>query len=210
MDATDLFDEVHRWVNFESMLSKCLVGRLKTSHLPVKKQFAAPSVPALLPTKKKSTVSEITTDWMQNSSSITIIFYTRQKDLDPRTLSLACDGSELRVRIYQKTGVKSHYSYGVCLEKKVEPKANIKVSTMTGKVELMFQKIEDSQWKSIGTLLEFYETDTLFHKAVLSQQVEVTHNVSLFTFTFGAGDIFNVPVGWHVPIKLTLEGNFKI
>jgi hypothetical protein len=52
-----------------------------------------------------------------------------------QTLSLACDGSELRVRIYQKTGVKSHYSYGVCLVKKVKPKANMKVSTLTGKVE---------------------------------------------------------------------------
>lgn len=28
-DATDLFNEVHRWVNYESMLKKCLVGKLK-------------------------------------------------------------------------------------------------------------------------------------------------------------------------------------
>ncbi|RWS27084.1 cytochrome b5 reductase 4-like isoform X2 [Leptotrombidium deliense] len=29
MDSTDLFNSVHRWVNIESMLAKCLVGRLK-------------------------------------------------------------------------------------------------------------------------------------------------------------------------------------
>lgn len=28
-DATDLFNEVHRWVNYESILAKCLVGRYK-------------------------------------------------------------------------------------------------------------------------------------------------------------------------------------
>ncbi len=27
-DATDLFNEVHRWVNYESMLKACLVGKL--------------------------------------------------------------------------------------------------------------------------------------------------------------------------------------
>jgi cytochrome-b5 reductase len=27
-DATDLFNEVHRWVNYESMLAACLVGKL--------------------------------------------------------------------------------------------------------------------------------------------------------------------------------------
>lgn len=28
IDATDLFNEVHRWVNYESMLAACLVGKL--------------------------------------------------------------------------------------------------------------------------------------------------------------------------------------
>uniref|UniRef100_A0A452V2C1 Cytochrome b5 reductase 4 n=1 Tax=Ursus maritimus TaxID=29073 RepID=A0A452V2C1_URSMA len=27
-DGTDLFDQVHRWVNYESMLKECLVGRM--------------------------------------------------------------------------------------------------------------------------------------------------------------------------------------
>ncbi|XP_045617342.1 cytochrome b5 reductase 4 isoform X2 [Procambarus clarkii] len=30
-DATDLFNEIHKWVNFETMLQKCLVGRLVES-----------------------------------------------------------------------------------------------------------------------------------------------------------------------------------
>uniref|UniRef100_A0A8D2LXL7 Cytochrome b5 reductase 4 n=1 Tax=Varanus komodoensis TaxID=61221 RepID=A0A8D2LXL7_VARKO len=27
-DGTDLFDQVHRWVNYESMLKECMVGRM--------------------------------------------------------------------------------------------------------------------------------------------------------------------------------------
>ncbi|NXU79052.1 NB5R4 reductase, partial [Oreotrochilus melanogaster] len=37
-DGTDLFDQVHRWVNYESMLKECLVGRMSA------KPIAAPKV----------------------------------------------------------------------------------------------------------------------------------------------------------------------
>uniref|UniRef100_A0A3B4FWM4 Cytochrome b5 reductase 4-like n=1 Tax=Pundamilia nyererei TaxID=303518 RepID=A0A3B4FWM4_9CICH len=30
VDGTELFDQVHRWVNYESMLKECLVGRMST------------------------------------------------------------------------------------------------------------------------------------------------------------------------------------
>uniref|UniRef100_A0A671V5X5 Cytochrome b5 reductase 4 n=1 Tax=Sparus aurata TaxID=8175 RepID=A0A671V5X5_SPAAU len=31
IDGTELFDQVHRWVNYESMLKECLVGRMATA-----------------------------------------------------------------------------------------------------------------------------------------------------------------------------------
>ncbi|XP_062573054.1 cytochrome b5 reductase 4-like, partial [Saccostrea cucullata] len=31
IDGTQLFDEVHKWVNYESMLEKCFVGKLKST-----------------------------------------------------------------------------------------------------------------------------------------------------------------------------------
>jgi cytochrome-b5 reductase len=34
IDATNLFNEIHRWVNYESMLSACVVGKLVTEFLP--------------------------------------------------------------------------------------------------------------------------------------------------------------------------------
>uniref|UniRef100_A0A673MNU0 Cytochrome b5 reductase 4-like n=1 Tax=Sinocyclocheilus rhinocerous TaxID=307959 RepID=A0A673MNU0_9TELE len=34
IDSTDLFDQVHRWVNYESMLKECLVGRMAVKPSP--------------------------------------------------------------------------------------------------------------------------------------------------------------------------------
>lgn len=41
-DATDLFNEVHRWVNYESILAKCLVGpyKLESPSTPGRENFA--------------------------------------------------------------------------------------------------------------------------------------------------------------------------
>uniref|UniRef100_A0AAX7VYL0 Cytochrome b5 heme-binding domain-containing protein n=1 Tax=Astatotilapia calliptera TaxID=8154 RepID=A0AAX7VYL0_ASTCA len=33
VDGTELFDQVHRWVNYESMLKECLVGRMSTKEV---------------------------------------------------------------------------------------------------------------------------------------------------------------------------------
>lgn len=52
-DATDLFNEVHAWVNYESMLSKCLVGKLVRS-LEGGTSKKAPVTAAMAPPAKKS------------------------------------------------------------------------------------------------------------------------------------------------------------
>ena len=44
IDATDLFNEVHRWVNYDSMLAACLVGKL-VEDSEVKPPASAKSVP---------------------------------------------------------------------------------------------------------------------------------------------------------------------
>jgi len=60
-DATDLFNEVHRWVNYESMLAACLVGKLVDDHHSPSNQaekagekaeeaaFSRPSLPSAKP-----------------------------------------------------------------------------------------------------------------------------------------------------------------
>ena len=85
IDATDLFDKVHPWVNFESMLKKCLVGRLRT---PIKAPPAPASVakgtrppPTLAPPPPPPApvqAPNVTWDWMQSPTHVTVVLYTRQ------------------------------------------------------------------------------------------------------------------------------------
>ncbi|KAI1301784.1 Cytochrome b5 reductase 4 [Halotydeus destructor] len=52
IDATNLFNEVHRWVNFESMLNKCLVGKYCPSifsSVNQKKSTSTLQIPMLAP-----------------------------------------------------------------------------------------------------------------------------------------------------------------
>ena len=204
--------KVHRWVNFESMLKKCLVGRLKTSATGIKRP--PPSVKSLPPPlpRAEGDGSLITTDWIQNPVTVTLVFYTRRKDLDSRHISWSCDGSSIHTRIYW-TGRRC-FDYQVHLERPVEPRGNLRISTMTGKLELVFRKTEPVQWTAIGIVnreisgvLRPLSQATLFYRtAVLSRKVHVTHNVRLFTFTFTPGNSFHVPIGWHVNLKLRIQG----
>uniref|UniRef100_A0A8C1TBY9 Cytochrome b5 reductase 4 n=1 Tax=Cyprinus carpio TaxID=7962 RepID=A0A8C1TBY9_CYPCA len=50
IDSTELFDQVHRWVNYESMLKECLVGRMAVKY-----------------------------DWFQTDGTVNIIVYTKRK-----------------------------------------------------------------------------------------------------------------------------------
>ena len=89
IDATDLFDKVHPWVNFESMLKKCLVGRLRTpikappAPASVAKGTRPPPPPTLAPPPPPPPPApvqapNVTWDWMQSPTHVTVVLYTRQ------------------------------------------------------------------------------------------------------------------------------------
>ncbi|XP_036442195.1 cytochrome b5 reductase 4 isoform X1 [Colossoma macropomum] len=93
MDGTDLFDQVHRWVNYESMLKECLVGKMvvKASTVlkaqPTKKENThvngltpPPPVlpePAAVPLPAKDHRPRY--DWFQTDETVTIVVYTKRK-----------------------------------------------------------------------------------------------------------------------------------
>merc|ERR1712071_498016 len=105
----------------------------------------------------------------------------------------------------------------------VHAKCNVAVSPMTGKVELTFLKMNppgsgsESQWKSLGLAdselrrtSKRSEAAVFFRTARLSARSRVTYNVELFSFTFASGDVFHVPMGWHVQMKHTLEDGSEL
>ena len=90
IDATNLFNEVHRWVNYESMLKACLVGKLVAEPFklvrPISKKVSdenpatfnkVPVVPPITTTNPGQ--STITHDWYQTNATIVITLYTKKK-----------------------------------------------------------------------------------------------------------------------------------
>ena len=97
IDATDLFNEVHRWVNYESMLTSCLIGKLVAEPLklirpistkvkvtppadivePVKTTLTIPPMASVKPNTTQK--SELTHDWYQTKTTIVITIYTKRK-----------------------------------------------------------------------------------------------------------------------------------
>ncbi|XP_036270367.1 cytochrome b5 reductase 4 isoform X7 [Pipistrellus kuhlii] len=88
-DGTDLFDQVHRWVNYESMLKECLVGRMAVKPAVPKDYHEEKKVlNGMLPKSqvpdalaKEGPVSP-SYDWFQTDSLVTIVIYTKQKDVN--------------------------------------------------------------------------------------------------------------------------------
>ncbi|KAF6113353.1 cytochrome b5 reductase 4 [Phyllostomus discolor] len=85
-DGTDLFDQVHRWVNYESMLRECLVGRMAVKPaVPKDCREEKKVLNGMLPKSqvtgtlaKESPISP-SYDWFQTDSLVTIVIYTKQK-----------------------------------------------------------------------------------------------------------------------------------
>lgn len=217
IDATDLFDQVHKWVNYESMLKKCLVGRLKEgTMLPARR----PPIPKLAAdngfrmSPPAPLISGVTTDWIQSASNLTIVLYTRQKGLDAHRVSTSVDGSAFHARIHSDDWLRC-CDYRIRLTDAVEPTCSVSVSPTTGKVELLLRKKHlDVHWKKLGDsegvvdgFRPLHQAPPFFRKAILTRKVRVNHNVFLFTLTFPPGENFHVPIGWHVQLKLCLEGN---
>nr|XP_050027176.1 cytochrome b5 reductase 4-like isoform X1 [Dermacentor andersoni]XP_054922407.1 cytochrome b5 reductase 4-like isoform X1 [Dermacentor andersoni]XP_054922408.1 cytochrome b5 reductase 4-like isoform X1 [Dermacentor andersoni] len=69
-DATDLFNQVHKWVNFESMLEKCLIGKLVGPAIQVRKSsFPVPRIPFIKKLQRTDTAtSEDVPDISQETS----------------------------------------------------------------------------------------------------------------------------------------------
>ncbi|XP_053237359.1 cytochrome b5 reductase 4 isoform X4 [Podarcis raffonei] len=193
-DGTELFDQVHRWVNYESMLKECMVGRLAL------KPFAAlkESCPIVseenrilngLFSKKKvpdNYSKEVipSYDWFQTDSSITVVIYTKQKDMNSELVIVDLQERKLRGELIVKD-----YSYLLHLELSyaVHEDMIVQVSEKVGKVEFVLKKKEILSWKKLGQPLESHNS---FVKRTERALPLGTHLL--------------VPVGHHVYLRQTI------
>jgi len=94
IDATNLFNEVHKWVNYESMLKACLIGKLVSDPITLAKPISlkkkadvtkeisppfnkSPVIPPISLVKKSDTLYNIAHDWYQTDTTVVITLYTK-------------------------------------------------------------------------------------------------------------------------------------
>ncbi|XP_071597525.1 cytochrome b5 reductase 4 isoform X3 [Heliangelus exortis] len=177
-DGTDLFDQVHRWVNYESMLKECLVGRMSAKPIAAPKEISTLSeekkqLNGMVPEKKAQAASAKdlipSYDWFQTDSLITIVIYTKQKGMNAELVIADCQDKRLRGEI-----IMDDHSYLV-------------------EVDLDHPVQEDM-------------AGLFYRKCKLVSKTEVTHDTKLFCLMLPKSTHLHVPKGRHVYLKQIIAG----
>ncbi|XP_077606466.1 cytochrome b5 reductase 4 isoform X2 [Crocuta crocuta] len=206
-DGTDLFDQVHRWVNYESMLKECLVGRMAVKPAVPKGMLPKSQVTDTLAKEGRSSPSY---DWFQTDSLVTIVIYTKQKDINLDSVIVDHQDDSFRA----ETLIKD-YSYIIHIElsHEIEEDFSVRVVENVGKIEIVLKKKENTSWKRLGHPLENHnsfipkkDTGLYYRKCQLISKEDVTHDTKLFCLMLPPSTHFQVPVGQHVYLKLTITG----
>ncbi|NXF70061.1 NB5R4 reductase, partial [Ciccaba nigrolineata] len=229
-DGTDLFDQVHRWVNYESMLKECLVGRMavKPVSAPKANLLRVHSIPLSVSMAKMLKILIIllgsiyifsllyflilfySYDWFQTDSLITIVIYTKQKDMNAELVIVDCQDKQLRGEII----VDDHsYLVEIGLDHAVQGDVAVNIAEKIGKVEITLKKKDNIHWKMLGQHLESHNTfikrtdrGLFYRKCKLISKTEVTHDTKLLCLMLPESTHLHVPTGQHVYLKQIIAG----
>ncbi|XP_048387295.2 cytochrome b5 reductase 4 isoform X3 [Stegostoma tigrinum] len=177
-DGTVLFDQIHSWVNYESMLKECLVGRMASKPKAVAEVFEnqsglkAPKQKLLNGTnvpdrfEKQSKNIPLRYEWFQTEDAITVVIYTKQKDTNSDSIIVDLEGGVLRTEVRQP-----EYSYFLHLElsHEVQEAISVHCTSRVGKIELNLKKCNNIVWSDLGHPRELHNS----YKRRTDQDTEV-------------------------------------
>lgn len=214
IDGTDLFDQVHRWVNYESMLKECLVGRMATKATTAIKALMPPPPPtdlapptSVAPPPDKD--SRPRYDWFQTDVSVHLVVYAKRK-----IPSSGCTIADLEAGVLRLEVLLGKMSFMIHLRLADEVEGNVAVHTASsvGKIQVSIRKQTKGKWASLGQPLESHNTflckkdRALFYRdCVLVSKTEVNHDTHVFRLQFPRGTVMHVPVGKHVYLKAVVQ-----
>ncbi|XP_041043120.1 cytochrome b5 reductase 4 isoform X4 [Carcharodon carcharias] len=179
-DGTELFDQIHTWVNSESMLKECLVGRMALKPKAVAKVFEnqsgfeVPKQTSLNGTsvpdgfEKQSKEISLRHEWFQTEDTITVVIYTKKKDINSGSVIVDLEGGVLRTEVRQQ-----EYSYILHLELSHEVQEVV--------------------------------SDLFYRKCTLLSKMDVSHDTRLLCFQLPPGCYLTIPVGQHIYLKGSIQ-----
>ncbi|MBN3322942.1 NB5R4 reductase, partial [Atractosteus spatula] len=219
-DGTDLFDQVHRWVNYESMLKECLVGRMAVKPSTGSKDSSSakgqkqPVIGVPIVEEPEPSSKDITPryDWFQTDTTITIVVYTKQKDLTSECVVADFIDGALRLEVV--LGELSYLMHLRLSQDVSQEHISIQTSSGVGKVEVSMNKVSSHKWQELGAPLDSHNSllkqnvsGIFFRKCTLVSKTPVTHDTKLLRFQLPHGTRFMVPVGNHVYLKSLVKGS---
>ncbi|KAL8609950.1 hypothetical protein ACOMHN_046870 [Nucella lapillus] len=152
-----------------------------------------------------------TYDWFQSSKVVTLVVYTRWKNVHEDHVTIDKTSKNLRVAVaIEKHTFKIHLE----LHGDVTEEYTVKVHPDSGKVEIVLPKGEpDKQWSSLGkplrgdkSYIKTFQAETVYRECTVRSIEAVTHDVILLTVQPPQGCRLPVPIGHHVQIKHKVSG----
>lgn len=214
-DGTSLFDEIHKWVNAESMLEKCFIGKLKTDS-PLKGSRSKEAIsngqipsPFLVPSTPPLNVPRF--DWYQSSKTVSVVVYTKWPEVKQDHVIVDRSDRTLTLTVHIRDSV---YTAHLELEKDVMEEVEVQLSQDSGKVEVLFQKASpDIQWSTIGKFLDRHNKFTkcanynpAYRDCTIERVEQVTMDTKLYTISLPPGCRMAVPLGYHVHLQHNISG----
>jgi cytochrome-b5 reductase len=142
-DATKLFNSVHRWVNYETMLSACLIGKVVEGPLlpPLPRSAIAPSpakaVPVMPPIVGTASDAKPAMDYFQTEDRLTINIFTRRTGgvVGPEDVIVDSDPEQKKLRILTRLPGGMVYLVHFVLPGRLASILGVRV-TAGGKIEI--------------------------------------------------------------------------
>uniref|UniRef100_A0A1I8ISH9 Cytochrome b5 heme-binding domain-containing protein n=1 Tax=Macrostomum lignano TaxID=282301 RepID=A0A1I8ISH9_9PLAT len=206
-DATDLFNSVHRWVNFESMLRRCHVG-------PLTAPAAAASASSSAVAAKKSESVKFT--WRDAGDEFIINFAF---PWPCRSFAIVTSGGlYCRAELDSEDGAAvGYYEFRCCCQPHAAlllADARCQIDGSTAATLRLGKRSSDQRAPVIGPV----DIDQLYglgsapppvrlFPATLSGWSQLTPDTRLFRLSLPAGSAVRTPIGWHVYCETTpVEG----
>eukprot|EP00794_Sanderia_malayensis_P000417 gene417-1053_t len=222
-DGTQYFDEVHKWVNIESMLAKCLIGPIEQTAQSrrgseaLSPKLAGPSSPQLSNQDEKIDTTNIIPryEWFQNESSVMISIYTKRKHITSDSLIIDCeDGKTFNCKVL--LGEK-YYQIHIMLEKVISSFQVHGTANSSGKLEIRLMKSSLVTWTGIGEKLNndnksFDEKDRelTFRSCKVCAIDRVSPDTKLFSIELPDRVYYRTPIGHHCLLEGEVQYKLQI
>ncbi|XP_012942188.1 cytochrome b5 reductase 4 [Aplysia californica] len=212
-DGTELFDEIHNWVNVDSMLEKCFIGPVvapeNTFRAPAPKPLRTRQASVGSTGSAKPGIPAPSSDWYQSAEAVTVVVYSKWPELTTEAVIVTSHKGELMVEVVIK-----EFSFFIHVNPHKPLSDSCTVSVVSGKVQVTLRKVESGvNWPVLGEPLKLHQTyprnknlECRYHTYTCVNNKEVTHDTRLLTFRPPAGLRMITPVGHHLHIKNNVSG----